>query len=85
MKQIISAYSLHRETVAPIMILYKNTKVKAHSPDRDADFFNIVVDMLQGVTLAPYQLIICPDKMLRTSIDLMKENGFTLAKAKSRR
>ena len=37
--------------------------------------------MLQGDTLAPYLFIICLDCVLRTSIDLMKEDGFTLAKA----
>ena len=29
-------------------------------------------------TLAPYLCIICRDYVLQTSIDLMKENGFTL-------
>ena len=39
--------------------------------------------MLQGDTLAPCLFIIYLDYLLRTSIDLMKENGFTLAKARS--
>ena len=50
----------------------------------ETDFFDIVAGMLQGDTLAPYLFIICFDYMLRTSIDLMKENGFTLVKARSR-
>ena len=33
----------------------------------------------------PYLLIICLDYILWTAIDLMKENGFTLEKASSRR
>ena len=37
MKQIL-AYSLPKETVAAIMMLYKNTKVKVCSPDGDTDF-----------------------------------------------
>ena len=41
--------------------------------------------MLQGDTLAPYLFIIYLDYALRTSIDLMKENGFKLAKERSRR
>ena len=41
--------------------------------------------MLQGDTLAPYLFIVCQDYLLRTSIDLMEENGLTLAKARSRR
>ena len=35
------------------MILYKNTKVKFHSPERDTDFFDIVADVLQWNSLAP--------------------------------
>ena len=32
-----------------------------------------------------YLFIICLDYVLRTSLDLMKENGFQLAKERSRR
>ena len=35
-------------------------------------------------TLAPHLFIICLDYVFRMSIDLMNENGFMLAKAKSR-
>ena len=55
------------------------------SSDGDTDFFDIVACILQGDTLAPYLLIICLDYILQTSIDLMKENGFTLAKARNSR
>ena len=44
------------------------------------DFFDIVA----GVLLAPYLFIICLDYVLKTSIDLIKENVFTLKKARSR-
>ena len=71
MDQILLAYGLPKETIAAIMMLYRNTKVKVHSPDGD--------------TLAPYLFIICLDYMLRTSIDKMKENGFKLTKERSRR
>ena len=67
------------------MMLGKNTEVKVRSPDGDTDFFDIVAGVLQGYTLASYLFIICLDYVLRTSIDLMKENGFALKKAKSRR
>ena len=67
------------------MMLYKNTKVKLRSPDGDIDYFGIVAGVLQRNTLAPYLFIICLDFTLRTSIDLMKENGFKLAKERSRR
>ena len=63
------------------MKLYKNIKVKVHLLDGDTDFFDIV-DVLQEDTLAPYLFIICIDYVLGTSIDLMKENGFTLKKTR---
>ena len=85
MGQILLAYGLPKETVAAIMMLYRNTKVKVCSPDGDTDYFDIVAGVLQGDTLAPYVFIICLDYMLRTSIDRMKENGFKLAKERSRR
>ena len=67
------------------MMLYKNTKVKVRSADGDTDYFNIVAGVLPGDTLAPFLFIICLDYMLRTSIDLRKENDFKLAKERSRR
>ena len=81
MEQIFLAYGLPKKTVSAIMMLYKNTKVKVHSPGGDIDYF----DIGQGDMLASYLFIICRDYMLRTSIDLIKENGFTLAKKRSRR
>ena len=62
------------------MMLYKNTKVRVCSPHGDTDFFNIVANVQQGDTLAPYLFIIYLDYVLRVSIDLLKENGFKLAK-----
>ena len=59
--------------------------MKVCSLDGDTDYFDIVVGMLQRDTLAPYMFIICLDYMLRTSIDLMKENSFKLVKKRSRR
>ena len=85
MEQILLVYGLPNETVAVIMMLYKNTKVKVRSADGDTDFFDIVVGILQGDILTQYLVIICLDCVLRTSLDFMKENGFTLAKARSRR
>ena len=80
MEQIFLAYDIPKETVAAIMMLYRNTKVKVRSPDRDTDYFDIVADVLQGVTLAPYLFIICLNYVLRMSIDKMKDNGFKLTK-----
>ena len=63
------------------MMLYRNTKVEVRSADGDTDYF----DVLQGDSLAPYLFIICLDYVLRKSIDIMKDNGFKLAKERSRR
>ena len=84
-EQIILAYGVPKETVAAITILYRNTKVKVRSPDGDTEYFNIVAEVLQGDTLAPYLFIICLDYALRTSIDKIKENSFELIKKRSRR
>ena len=51
MEQILLGYGLPKETVASITILYRNTKVKVRSPDRDTEYFNIVAGLLQGDTL----------------------------------
>ena len=85
MDQILLTYGLPKETVAAIMMLYKDTKVKVRSRDRDTDYFNIVAGVLQGDTLAPYLFIICLNYVLWTSIDKMKENVFKLTKERNRR
>ena len=46
------------------MMQYKNKKVKVRSRDGDTDCFDIVADVLQGDTLAPYLFIICLDYLL---------------------
>ena len=84
-EQILLAYGLPKETVRALMMLYRNTKIKVHSLDRDTDYFNIVAGVQQGDTLAPYLFIICLDYVLRTSIDKMKDNSFKLTKERSRR
>ena len=60
MGQILLTYGLPKEILAAIMMLYRNTKVKAPSPDGDMDYFDILPDVLQGETFAPYLFIICP-------------------------
>ena len=44
-EKLLLAYGLPKETVAAIMILYRNTKVKVHSPDGDTDYFDIGAGM----------------------------------------
>ena len=57
MDQIPLAYGLPKETVAAIIMLYRNTKVKGLSPDGNTEYFDIAAGVLQGETLAPYLLI----------------------------
>ena len=56
-EQIFLAYSLPKEIVAAIMMLYRNTKVKVRSSDGDTDYFDIVARALPGDTLAAYLFI----------------------------
>ena len=57
MEQILLAYGFPKETIAAIMMLYKNTRVKVHSLDRERNFFDIVAGVLQGDTLTPYMFL----------------------------
>ena len=79
MEQLLLACGLPNETVTPIMMLYKNTKVEVRSSNGDTDYFDIAEGVLQEDTLAPYLFIICLDYVLRTSI----ENSFKLTKERS--
>ena len=72
MEQILLIYSLPKETITAIMMLYRNTKVKVCSPDGDTDYFNIVAGVLPGDTLAPYLFIIWKSHLT----DKMKRNFF---------
>ena len=85
MEQILLAYGIPHETVAAIMMLYKNTKAKVKSPDGDTESFDILAGVLQGDTLAPFLFVICLDYILRTSIDTVKELGLTLRQSRGRR
>ena len=85
MEQILFAYDLPKETVTAIMMLYKNRKVKFHSPDRDTDYFDIFACVLQEVTATLHLLIIYLYYVLWTSTNLMKENNFKLTKERNRR
>ena len=83
-EQIILAYGLPKETVAAIMMLYKNTKVKVLTSDGDTDYFDILAFVLKRDTWVPYLFIICLDYELRRSIDKMKDKIFKLTKERNR-
>ena len=78
-EQIQFEYGLLNETVTALIILNKNTKANS-----DTNFFDTVAGVLPGNTLAPYLFIIGQDYVLRTSIELIEDNGFTLLKQRSR-
>ena len=54
MEQILLTYGLPKETVAAIMMQYRNTKVKVRSPIRDKDYLDIVACVQQRDALTPY-------------------------------
>ena len=64
------------------MMIYRNTKANIRSLNEDTDSFNIVDGVLQGDTQAPNLFVICQNSILL--IDLIKENGFMVKKARSR-
>ena len=55
MKQVLLAYGLPKETVAAIIMPYKNPKVKVRSPDGDTEYFDIVAGVLEE---SPIRLIL---------------------------
>ena len=73
MAQIQLAYGLPNETVTAIKILYKNTNTNIRFPAGDRLLRHCCLSSAQRCILAPHLLIICPDYVLRASIDLIKE------------
>ena len=51
-EKILLSYSLPKETVTAIMMLYKNMKAMVQSVDENTDFFDIFTGILQRDTLA---------------------------------
>ena len=85
MAEIMKAYGIPNQIITATMMLYKDTKAIVRSPDGDTDPFDICAGVLQGDTLAPFLFILYLDYVLRTSIDLHKDLGFTIEKSRSRR
>ena len=83
LKQIIPILVSPKKLKA-IIIFNKNMKAMVGSTDGDIDFFGIGAGCMQGGALVPYMLMICLDYILLMSVDLIKENGFTLKKKRGR-
>ena len=62
MEQILLAYGLPKETVT---VIIKLMKAMVCSPHEGTDFFDIVAEVLQRDTLAPYLLVICLHSILQ--------------------
>ena len=54
------------------------------SPDGDTSVFKITTGALQGDTLAPFLFTVCLDYVLKNSLDINSNIGFTLSQMKSR-
>ena len=85
MEKILLDYGIPKEIVIAIMILYKNTKSMARSPDGDTEFFDVLAGTLQGNTFAPFLFVICIDYVLRISVGNCNDYSLMLELARSRR
>ena len=59
MGQVQIAYDFPKETVTATIMLYWNTKAKAHQPNGGIDFFNIEAGVLQGDTFIIFLDYVC--------------------------
>ena len=75
MFEILGLYGIPSEIINAIKVLYSNTKSTILTPDGETEHFDILADILEGDTLAPFLFIIVIDYIMRVSVDTMKENG----------
>ena len=68
MLAILKAYGIPEELVTAISIMYEDTTAKIITPDGETETFNIIADVLQGYTLAPYLVVIVIDYAMRTAL-----------------
>ena len=83
MKLIQAAYVLLKETVTAIIMLDKNRKTMGHSPDRNTEVFTIVFGIFQEDSFVPYLFILDLDWFVKTSINLMTKNCFSIYTSKT--
>ena len=67
-----------------MLLLHKISQVVIHSHKGDADFIYIVTGILQRNKLTLVWCLICPDYVLRTSEDILRESDLTLKKKKEK-
>lgn len=78
------SFQIPEETIAAIIILYKNTKAMVCSFDGDTGFFNVLVEVLQGDSVAIFIISLgyVLRTSVRTSVDPLNEIDFTLEKSR---
>ena len=77
-EQMFLAYGLPKENVTAIMMNFRNTKAKVR-------WKHGLLRILQEDAFKQYLFINCQDYVLRTSIDLIKENSFSLKRDKKQK
>ena len=85
MENTARLWSTRKKNCQTIMSFFSNTKAKVHSPHGDTNVFDGVAGDLQEDSLTPNLYIICLNFGAGMLIDLIKENGFTQEKPRSRR
>ncbi len=85
MFNILQLYGIPEEIIQAIRVLYTNTKKRVITPDGETVFFDIIVGVLQGDTLAPFLFIIILDYVLRISLDVNNNQGLLIMARTSRR
>ena len=85
MFEILELYGIPSKIIAAIKVLYSNTSATTLTPDGETSPFDILADILQGDTLAPFLFIIVVDYVLPLSVDKVNDKGFQLKPRQSTR
>ena len=83
--KILQANRIPQTIVDLIFLLHTDTRAQVITSDGMTDFFEIVVGVLQGDTLALYVFILVVDYCVRLVMEKYPYSGFTVTPAKNRR
>ena len=70
MFEILGLYGIPEPMIEAIRVLYTNTTSTIITPDGETEPIDIIAEILQGDTLAPFLLIVVLDYVLRMSLNL---------------
>lgn len=73
---ILHNYSIPKQIVNAISIMYNNPTCFVQSHDGPTNEFPTTAGILQGDTLAPFLFFIVVDYILRKSLDKISDKGF---------